>query len=153
MDQYLLLSQDLMVNVMAKQAQNNRNINRTICVIDTESAMRQRLDSVLQNPSWRVCTFGSMHDLLEQLDLNTPDCIIKGNTCSHVGLIDFFDDLKNRNISTPVIVLGEKDDIPEAVLAMRAGAVDYISKPFTDSKLLRMVKRRMKEQPSDNDSI
>ena len=153
MDQYLLLSQDLIVNVMAKQAQNNRNINRTICVIDTESAMRQRLDSVLQNPSWRVCVFGSMHDLLEQLDLNTPDCIIKGNTSSDVGLIDFFDDLQNRKISTPVIVLGENDDIPEAVLAMRAGAVDYISKPFTDSKLLRMVKRRVKEQHSDNDSI
>ena len=70
-----------------------------------------------------------------------PDCLIIGTKLSGMGAIDFMYQLKKQEVDIPAIVLSEEEDISQAVSAMRAGAVDFINKPFTDQKLRVCVKR------------
>ena len=53
--------------------------------------------------------------------------------------------LKSRRVSLSFIVLGNENDIPQAVSMIRAGAFEFIDKPFTDHKLLRVCKKRMSD--------
>ncbi|MCZ6526309.1 MAG: response regulator [Gammaproteobacteria bacterium] len=126
---------------MATIEKQTRETGKIIFVVDSDSALRQRLMSVLQNSSQDVKTFEKAENLLVQLDVTMPDCLIIGTKLSGMGAIDLMYQLKKQEVDIPAIVLSEEADISQAVSAMRAGAVDFINKPFTDQKLRVCVKR------------
>ena len=127
--------------LMATIEKQTRETGKIIFVVDSDSALRQRLMSVLQNSSQDVKTFEKAENLLVQLDVTMPDCLIIGTKLSGMGAIDLMYQLKKQEVDIPAIVLSEEEDISQAVSAMRAGAVDFINKPFTDQKLRVCVKR------------
>lgn len=111
-----------------------------VCVVDSDSTLRQRLVSVLQSSTQEVKTFENAGKFLIQLGEILPNCLIISAKLPGMGAIDLMYQLNNQGLDIPTIVLGE-GDISEAVLAMRAGAQDFITKPFTDRKLCVSVKR------------
>ncbi len=116
---------------------------KIICVIEPNLSLRQRLVSLLKNYSQDVKTFENAGNFLVELDVTVPDCLIIGTELPGMGAVDLLYQLKNQGVDIPVIVLGDEDDVPQAVSAMRAGAVDFIGKPFTDQKLRVCVKRML----------
>ncbi|MCZ6525436.1 MAG: response regulator [Gammaproteobacteria bacterium] len=114
---------------------------QTICIIDPSLTLRQRLACLLLTSTREVKTFESAENFLVKLVDMEPACIISGATLPGMGIVELIYQFKLNGFDAPVIVLGEKDDVPQAVSAMRAGAVDFIDKPFTDQKLLVSVKR------------
>ena len=113
----------------------NTKKKTVICVIDPDLALRQRLVSLLLSSVRDVKTYANAENFLAKIDVNVPDCLIIGSDLPGIDAIEFMQQLKQQNIEIPVIVLGEEDDVPQAVSIMRAGAVGLISKPFTDQKL------------------
>ena len=133
--------------LMATIEKQTGETGKIIFVVDSDSALRQRLMSVLQNSSQDVKTFEKAENLLVQLDVTMPDCLIIGTKLSGMGAIDFMYQLKKQEVDIPAIILSEEADISQAVSAMRAGAVDFINKPFTDQKLRVCVKRILEKAP------
>lgn len=115
-----------------KQKLETKNI---ICVVDPDFALRQWLVSLLKNPSQDIKTFENVENFLMKLDVTNPDCLIIGTELPDMSAIDLLHQLKHQQFDIPVIVFGDEDDVPQAISAMRAGAVDFIGKTFTDQKL------------------
>ena len=114
-----------------------------ICIVDPDLALRQRLVSLLKNSSQDVKTFENAENFLAKLDVAIPGCLIMCSKLPGMSAIDLMYQLKNQEVDIPVIVLGDEEDVSHAVSAMRAGAVDYINKPFTDQKIFVCVKRML----------
>lgn len=90
-----------------------------------------------------VKTFSGVEDFLASPPSNTPGCLILGAGLSGSSAVDLMHEIKSRQISLPFIVLGDEDDTPQAVSVIRAGAVDFIGKPFNDHKLRRTCMKRL----------
>ncbi len=104
-------------------------------------SFHRRLETLLGSASREVKTFASAEDFLELQRSIAPGCLIIGAELP--GVIALVHDLKRWRTHVPVIVLGEDSTVPLAVRVMRAGAVDFIEKPFTDHALRACVDRIM----------
>ena len=124
-----------MSEYMATADRQKTETKKIIFVVDRNLAFRLRLVSLLQNSSQDVKTFESAENFLVKLDVTMPDCLVIGSRLPGMSAIDLLHQLQNQGDEIPVIVMGEENDVAQAVSAMRAGAVDFIGKPFTNQKL------------------
>ncbi len=130
---------------MATPDNQKTDTKRIIYVVDPKLSLRQRVVSILKKYSQDVKTFENAGNFLVELDATVPDCLIIGTELPGMGAVELLYQLKNQGVDIPVIVLGDVDDVPQAVSAIRAGAVDFIGKPFTDQKLRVCVKRMLEK--------
>ena len=134
-----------MCEEMATPDNQKTDTKKIICVIDPNLSLRQRLVSLFKNYSQDVKTFENAENFLKKLDVTIPDCLIVSSKLSGMGTVGLLNILKNQRVEFPIIVLGDEDDVPQAVSVMRAGAVDYFGKPFTDQRLHACVKRMLEK--------
>ncbi len=118
-----------------------RQIKRYVYVVDPDVSLRRKLETFLGSASRKVKTFASAGDFLAQQRPIAPGCLIIGAELP--GAIELVHDLQRWRTHVPVIVLGKDSTVPLAVRVMRAGAVDFIEKPFTDHALRACVDRVM----------
>ena len=118
-----------------------RPVKRYVYVVDPDASLHRRLETLLGTASREVKTFASAEDFLAQQRSIAPGCLIIGTELP--GAIELVHHLKRWRTHVPVIVLGEDSTVPLAVRVMRAGAVDFIEKPFTDHALRACVDRVM----------
>jgi FixJ family two-component response regulator len=110
-----------------------------VFVVDDDESMREALGSLFRSVSLKVETFGSAADLLRS---NLPDvasCLVLDVRLPGVSGLDFQAELGRANIHIPVIFMTGHGDIPMSVQAMKAGAVDFLTKPFRDQDMLDAV--------------
>ncbi len=118
-----------------------RQIKRYVYVVDPDASLHRKLETLLGSSAREVKTFASAEDFLAQQRSIAPGCLIIGTELP--GAIDLVRHVKRWRTHVPVIVLGEDSTVPLAVRVMRAGAVDFIEKPFTDYALRARVDRVM----------
>ena len=118
-----------------------RQLKRYVYVVDPDASLHRRLETLLGSAAREVKTFASAEDFLAQQRSIAPGCLIIGTELP--GAIELVHHLKRWRTHVPVIVLGADSTVPLAVRAMRAGAVDFIEKPFTDHALRACVDRVM----------
>jgi FixJ family two-component response regulator len=118
-------------------------LSPVVFVVDSDSAVRQSLEKSLRCAGWYPETFASAEEFLEYPVELVPGCLILD--VSLPGLCGL--ELQKRTAAQcphiPAIFLSTKDDIPTAVEAMRAGAVDFLIKPFRDGELLGAVREAL----------
>jgi len=112
----------------------------SLCVVEGDEAERKSLASLLGNLAIDVQTFASAEDLLAELDHLAVSLLVAELQLPGMSGVELLRRLRERGISVPAILISEGSDIPTAVDAIRAGAVDFIEKPFIDRILLRRVK-------------
>src|SRR5450631_870550 len=123
-----------------------RDVNETIeapsfvYVIDDDAAMREALQSLFASVGLRVETFGSALDFLGKKLPNAAICLVVDIRLQGLGGLDFQAELTKANIDVPIIFITGYGDIAMTVKAMKAGAVEFFSKPFRDQDLLDAVK-------------
>ncbi|WJH41071.1 response regulator [Aliirhizobium terrae] len=110
-----------------------------ILVVDDEPLIRQSLDSLLRSVGYHVRTFSSALDLYEDESLPRASCLILDIRLPFTSGLDFQQRLADRGITVPVIFVTAHGDIPMTVRAMKAGAADFLSKPFRDQDILDAV--------------
>ena len=109
-------------------------------VIDDDDAARDSLAFLLETSGFPVQTYESAVAFLERVVEAEPGCIISDMRMPGLTGLDLLRHLQNRKITWPVIVITGQGDVALAVESIRAGAVDFIEKPYHHEELLGAVK-------------
>jgi len=117
-----------------------KSSDAVIHLIDDDEAVRQALSFLLASAGHAVRIYPSGDTFLEQLPSLQPGCLITDVRMPGTDGLAVQRRLTELNINLPVIVMTGHADVPLAVEAMKAGAVDFIEKPFDDEKLLAAIK-------------
>ena len=110
-----------------------------VFVVDDDESLREALGSLFRSVSLRVETFGSAADLLQSKLPDVASCLVLDVRLPGVSGLDFQAELAKANIHIPIIFMTGHGDIPMSVQAMKAGAVDFLTKPFRDQDMLDAV--------------
>ncbi|HTK91954.1 MAG TPA: response regulator transcription factor [Verrucomicrobiae bacterium] len=108
----------------------------TVFVVDDDPSVRRGLERLLRMAGHRVETFASAREFLERPEHAGPRCLVLDVRMPGQSGLDLHDRLVASGRDIPVIFITGHADVPMAVRAMKAGAVDFLSKPFDDSELL-----------------
>ena len=110
-----------------------------VFVVDDDESLREALKSLLRSVGLRVEAYGSGADFLK---IKLPDaaaCLVLDVRLPGVSGLDFQSELAKADIHIPIIFITGHGDIPMTVRAMKAGAVEFLTKPFRDQDLLDAV--------------
>ena len=110
-----------------------------VCVVDDDAAVREALSSLLRSVGLQVKVFGSAPELFQSELPDAAGCLVLDIRLPGVSGLDFQDRLSKANIHVPIIFMTGHGDIPMSVRAMKAGAVDFLTKPFRDQDMLDAV--------------
>jgi two-component system, LuxR family, response regulator FixJ len=108
-------------------------------VIDDDEAVRDSLAFLLRSAELSVATYENAVAFLQSHPPQGPACIVTDVRMPEIGGIELLRRLRERNVTTPVIVITGHGDVPLAVEAMKLGAADFLEKPFSDESLLGAV--------------
>jgi FixJ family two-component response regulator len=110
-----------------------------VFVVDDDASVRDALRNLFRSVGLQVETFGSAHEFLQSKLPNVPSCLILDIRLPRLSGLDFQAELAKADIRIPVIFMTGHGDIPMTVRAMKAGAVDFLTKPFRDQDMLDAV--------------
>jgi FixJ family two-component response regulator len=112
------------------------NAQSTVFVVDDDAAVRDAIRDLLESVGLRVESFASGREFLAASKTDTPSCLILDVRLPGQSGLDFQQELTAANINIPIVFITGHGDIPMTVQAMKAGAVDFLPKPFRDQELL-----------------
>jgi FixJ family two-component response regulator len=104
--------------------------------VDDDSAVRESLDSLIRSVGLRVESFSSAHEFLRQKAPDVPACLVLDVRLPGLSGLDLQREMVEKERATPIIFITGHGDIPMGVRAMKAGAVEFLTKPFRDQDLL-----------------
>jgi FixJ family two-component response regulator len=107
-----------------------------VFVVDDDASLRNALRSLIHSVGLQVEIFGSAQEFLQSKRPDVPGCLILDVRLPGISGLDFQRKLAEANIPTPIIFITGHGDIPMSVRAMKAGAVEFLTKPFRDQDLL-----------------
>ncbi len=110
-----------------------------IYVVDDDASMRDALDNLFDSVGLRVKAFASGTELLKHDFPAAPSCLVLDIRLPRLSGLDLQAELARKGISIPIIFMTGHGDIPMSVKAMKAGAVDFLVKPFRDQEMLDAV--------------
>jgi FixJ family two-component response regulator len=116
---------------------------RVVLVVDDDIAIRESLASLFQSVGLRVKVFGSAPELLQSKLPNAPSCLVLDIRLPGISGLDFQMDLDKAGIRIPIIFMTGHGDIPMSVQAMKAGAVDFLTKPLRHQEMIHAVTRAL----------
>ncbi|AEV63016.1 two component transcriptional regulator, LuxR family [Pseudomonas ogarae] len=108
-------------------------------VVDDDASMRDALSNLLRSVGIRVETFASTADFLQQPKTEGASCLVLDVRLQGSSGLDFQRQLAGSNVTIPIIFITGHGDIEMSVKAMKAGAVDFLAKPFREQDLLDAV--------------
>jgi FixJ family two-component response regulator len=111
----------------------------TVFVVDDDPSLRRAIQRLVVSVGLRVETFGSPREFLLSNRPDTPSCLILDIRLPGISGLDFQRELAEANIHIPIIFITGHADIPMSVRAMKAGAVEFLTKPFRDQDLIDSV--------------
>lgn len=116
-------------------------------VIDDDDAVRDSLAFLLKSAAFQVATYDSAASFLEAAAQGVSGCIVTDVRMPGMSGIDLLRQLQSQKSTLPVIVVTGHGDVQLAVEAMKAGAVDFLEKPFNDDRVLEAVRSALTKQP------
>jgi RNA polymerase sigma factor (sigma-70 family) len=111
-----------------------------VVVIDDDPSIRSSLKFLLSTVGLQAATFDSADGFLHTNFPDVPSCLVLDVRLPGLSGLDFQRELAARNICIPIIFLTGHGDIPMSVRAMKAGAIEFLTKPFRDQDLLDAVR-------------
>ena len=125
---------------------------RIVIVIDDDVAVRATLSSLFRSVGLRVELFGSAREFAQIKMPDVASCLVLDIRLPGVSGLDFQAELAEADIRIPIIFMTGHGDIPMSVKAMKAGAVDFLTKPFRDQDILDAVIRALERDQKRRDS-
>jgi len=117
--------------------------NEMVFVIDDDESIRESLKSLMRSVELGVETFASAQEFLQSTRPDVPACLILDVRMPGLSGLDLQRELFNANIHIPIIFITGHGDIPMSVRAMKAGAVEFLTKPFRDQDLLDAIQQAL----------
>lgn len=110
-----------------------------VIIVDDDASIRESLSSLFRSVGLRVELFASTAEMLQTKLPDAPRCLVLDIRLPGLSGLDFQDQLGKSDISMPIIFMTGYGDIPMSVRAMKAGAADFLTKPFRDQDILDAV--------------
>ena len=107
-----------------------------VFVVDDDPSVCRAIKRLVESVGLHVEMFGSAQEFLRSERPNVPSCLVLDIRLPGISGLDFQRDLADTNIHIPIIFITAHGDIPMTVRAMKAGAVEFLTKPFRDQDLL-----------------
>ena len=126
--------------------------NPVVHIVDDDEAVRQSLAFMLSSAGLAVRLYESAKAFLDGLDASQCGCLITDIRMPEITGIELLHRLKQRAPSLPAIVITGHGDVPLAVEAMKAGAIDFIEKPFDEQAILNAVKIALERTEGEPDA-
>lgn len=112
-----------------------------VFVVDDDAAVRDAIKDLLESAMIGVETFSSGREFLARKASEGPSCLVLDVRLPGTSGLDFQRELAAANIEIPIIFITGHGDIPMTVQAMKAGAIDFLTKPFREQELLDAIHR------------
>jgi FixJ family two-component response regulator len=124
--------------VSARPTTLTGNVSPTavVYVVDDDISVRESLEALLRWAGWHVQTFPSAQDFLARPRHDCPSCLVLDVSLPGLSGLDLQQRLASDQPDVPIIFITGHGDIPMTVQAMKAGAVEFLPKPFADDALL-----------------
>jgi FixJ family two-component response regulator len=111
----------------------------TVFVVDDDTSTRQALARLFYSVQLRTEVFGSAQEFLQSKRPDVPGCLVLDVRLPGLSGLDFQAELMKADVRIPIVFITGHGDVPMTVRAMKAGAVDFLTKPFRDQDLLDAV--------------
>ncbi|MGA6995613.1 MAG: response regulator [Pseudolabrys sp.] len=112
----------------------------TVFIIDDDQGVLEALSSFLRGAGYKIKAYSSPQAFLDEHDPSMPGCAVLDLAMPRVNGLSVQQELVIRGVERPIIFLSGRGTVPEIVEAMKAGAVDFLPKPFKDHELLNAIK-------------
>lgn len=119
------------------------NDSPTVFVVDDDQQVRDALQLLMESVGLAVEIHASARDYLDRFDPQRPGCLVLDVRMPGMSGLDLQEKLLAEPIHPPVVIITGHGDVPMAVRAVQAGAVDFVEKPFNDQALLDCVHRAL----------
>lgn len=110
-----------------------------VYIVDDDKSVRNSLQWLLQSVGIEARVFADARSFIESYDAGSPGCLVLDVRMPGMSGLDLQHHLRENDIDLPIIIVTGHADVPMAIRAMKAGAVDFIEKPYSDQVLLERI--------------
>src|SRR5208283_54860 len=121
----------------------------TVVVVDDDISVRESLELLIQNEGWQPALFESAQEFLTRLPTVAPSCLILDVNLPDLSGLDIQQRITDEKSSTPIIFISGYGDVPTSVRAMKAGAAEFLTKPFNDNVLIEAIRNAVLRSQSN----
>jgi len=111
-----------------------------VFVVDDDISVRECLEPLIRNEGWRPSLFESAGEFLARLPASAPSCVILDVHLPDLNGLDLQQRMTGETSSTPIIFITGYGDIPTSVRAMKAGAAEFLTKPFNYDEMIAAIR-------------
>lgn len=115
-----------------------------VFVVDDDISVRESLELLIKFAGWQPETFASAKDFLKHEPTSTPSCLVLDVSLPDLNGLELQKLISSERIDMPIIFITGHGDVPMTVQAMKAGAVEFLTKPFDDEVLLSAIRHAIK---------
>ncbi len=132
-----------------------RESDPVIAIVDDDLSAREGLHSLIEAAGWRTEAFASAQEFLDRPGGQAPSCLVLDLQMPGLSGLDLQKRMAEVGLEVPIVFLTGQGNIPSSVQAMKAGAVEFLTKPFEEEKLLQAIEeaierdRRTRQQRAE----
>src|SRR5678816_3353227 len=119
-----------------------------IAIVDDDPSVRQGLERLIRSMGWKTETFASAHEFLARGGAEAPSCIVLDLQLPGLSGLDLQKRMAEAGLEIPIVFLTGHGDIPASVRAMKAGAIEFLTKPVAEDNLLRAIREAVERDRS-----
>ena len=124
------------------------DVTPTVYVVDDDISVREALEGLILEAGWRPSAFASAREFLAHPHSLGPSCLILDVTLPDLNGLDLQQQIAGERADMPIIFITGYGDVPMTVRAMKAGAVEFLTKPFGDEILLDAIRGALQRSTS-----
>ena len=117
-----------------------------VFVIDDDASFSGSTERLIQSMGFQVKTFGTAEEFLSARRTDVPSCMLLDLRLPGLSGLDLQDELRERGIEMPIVFVTGHGDISMSVRAMKAGAMEFLTKPFREQELLDTIRQAIKRE-------
>jgi FixJ family two-component response regulator len=110
-----------------------------VAIVDDDPSIREGVGSLLRSVGWMVETFASAEEFVARPRANSPSCVLLDLQLPDLSGLDLQKWMIDAKLEIPVVFISGHGDIPASVRAMKAGAIEFLTKPFDEEQLLQAI--------------
>jgi FixJ family two-component response regulator len=114
-----------------------------VFVVDDDISVRESLELLIRSEGWQVETFGSAGEFLDRPRAGVPSCLVLDVSLPGLNGLELQKRIASQRSAMPIIFITGHGNVPMTVQAMKAGAVEFLTKPFRDEALLNAIRQAL----------
>jgi len=125
-------------------------VAQTVYIVDDDEDIRQSLERAMLLRGYLVETYASGQAFLDNFDPEKPGCLLLDQGMPHMTGLELQKILVDRDYTIPIIFMSGHGGVDHSVQAMRLGAIDFLEKPFSQKRLVQLIKAALGIKPLQN---